>query len=69
MSVSEKINTTDKKIEKIVQYELVRQTAKIPVLPSGNVSKYEFVTDKDVLPEKKFLEKATTIKKFEYSPL
>ena len=30
-----------------------------------NVSKYEFLTDKDVLPENVLLEKAAAIKKFE----
>ena len=28
-----------------------------------------FLTDKDVLPEKNFLEKSATMKRFEYSPL
>ena len=32
------------------QYDLDRQTAKISALSSGNVSKYEFLTSKDVLP-------------------
>ena len=35
----------------------------------GNVCKYEFLTGEDVLPEKGLLEKAATIKRFEYSPL
>ena len=35
----------------------------------GNVSKYEFLTSKDVLPGKELLEKAATMKRFEYSPL
>ena len=38
-------------------------------LSSGNFGKYEFLTDKKVLSEKAFLEKATTMKRFEYSPL
>ena len=29
----------------------------------------KFLTDKDVLPEKELLEKATALKRFEYSPL
>ena len=33
------------------QYDLDRQTAKISALSLGNVSKYEFLSDKDVLPE------------------
>ena len=51
------------------QYNLDRQTAKISALSSRNVSKYEFSTGKDVLPEKHFLEKAAAIKRSEYSPL
>ena len=35
---------------------------------TGNVSKYEFLTGKDVLPEE-LLEKALVLKGFEYSPL
>ena len=35
---------------------------------TGNVSKYEFLTGKDVLPEE-LLEKALVLKAFEYSPL
>ena len=34
-----------------------------------NVSKYEFWTRKNVLAEKYLLEKASTIERFEYSPL
>ena len=33
-------------------------------LSSGNVSKYEFLTGKDVLPEKDLLVKAATKKRF-----
>ena len=39
------------------QYDLYRQTAKISALLSRNVSKYEFLTGKDVLPEKKLVKK------------
>ena len=38
-------------------------------LLSWNVSKYEFLTGKDVLPEKYLREKVTTIKRLEYSSL
>ena len=41
----------------------------ISALSSGNISKYEFLTSKDVLPERDLLEKDTTMKRFEYSPL
>ena len=46
-----------------------RQTAKILALSSGNVCEYDFLTSEFVLPEKKLLEKAATIKRFDYSPL
>ena len=41
----------------------------ISTLLSGNVSKYEFLTGKDILPEKDLLEKASVLKRFEYSLL
>ena len=51
------------------QYNLGRQTAPISALPSGNVSKYEFLTGKSILSERDLLEKAAALKSFEYSPL
>ena len=38
-------------------------------MSSGNFSEYDFLTRKDVLSEKDFLEKAPALKRFEYSPL
>ena len=59
MSVREKIKPINNKIEQNkARYNLDRQTAKISSLLSGNVSKYKFLTGKDVLPEKDLLEKA-----------
>ena len=53
MSISGKSKTIDNKIEQNKpQYHLDRQTAKISALSSRIVSKYKFLTDKDVLPEK-----------------
>ena len=70
MSISEKIKATNDKIEQNkAQYVLDRQTAKIFALSSRNVSKHEFLTDKDVLPQKDLLEKAAALKIFEYLPL
>ena len=61
MTVSQKIQTIDSKIEhNKAQYILDRQTAKISALSSRSVGKYEFLTRKDVLLEKYFLEKAAT---------
>ena len=55
MTVSEKIKTIDNRIEQNkAQYDLDSQTVKISALSSGSVSKYEFLTAKDVLPEKTF---------------
>ena len=69
MSVSDKIKTINNEIEQNkAQYNLDRQTAKISALSSGNVSKYDVLTGKDILPEKNLLEKAASLKRFEYSP-
>ena len=65
MTVSEKIKTIDNKS----QYNLDRQTAKTSALPQENVEKYEVLTGESVLPEKRLIEKAPTVKIFEYSPL
>ena len=65
-----KIKRIDNKVKQNkAKYNLDRQTAKIFALSSGTVRKYEFLTDKDVLLEKDLLEKAATMKKFEYAPL
>ena len=65
MSISEKIKAINNKIKQNkAQCDLDRQTAKISALSPGNVSKYEFLTGKDVLPEI-----ASTVKRLEYSPL
>ena len=70
MSISEKIKTIANKIEKNkAQCNLERHTAKISALSSGDVSKYKFLTGKDVLPEKELLEKAAAMKRFKYSSL
>ena len=70
MTFSEKIRKTNNKIgQNKAQYDLDRQTAKTSVLSLENVNKYKFRTDEDVLTEKGLLEKASTTKIFEYSPL
>ena len=38
-------------------------------LSSGNIGKYEFLANKNVLSEKDLLEKTAAIKRFAYSPL
>ena len=61
ISISEKIKAINNKIEQNkAQYDLDRQTAKIPALSSGNVSKYEFLAGKDVSPEKDLLESSVS---------
>ena len=63
MTITNKIKTINNKIDQNkVQQNLNKQTAKISALSSGNVSKYEFLTGKNILPEKDLLEKAATIK-------
>ena len=47
--------------------ELNKKNTKISALSSRNTGKYEFLIGKNVLPEKCLLEKADTIKRFEYS--
>ena len=46
-----------------------KHTADISALLSRNNIKYEFLIGEDVLPKKDLLEKAATMKTFEYSPL
>ena len=70
MSIKEKIKVITNKMEQNkAQYNLDRQTAKISAISSGNVSEYEFLTGKDVLPRTNLFEKAAASKRFEYSPL
>ena len=72
MTVSEKLKTIITKLSKTkLNVIYIRQTAKTFALSSRNVSKYEFLTGKYVLPEKEkdLLEKAAIMKRFEYSPL
>ena len=70
MSAIDKIKAINNKIEQNkAQCDLDRQTAKISALSSGNVSTYEFLTGKDVLPEKGLLEQAVELKRFQYFPL
>ena len=62
MNISDKIKAINNKIEQNkAQYDLDRQTAKNSALSSGNVSKYEFLTDKDVLSEKRLVRKSCCI--------
>ena len=58
MTITENIKTIDNKIQQNKsQYRLEKQAAKISALPLVNISNYDFLTDKDVLPEKYLLGK------------
>ena len=66
MNISKKIKTIGNRLEQNKpQYNLERQTTFL----SGNVSEYKFLTGKGVLPKKDLLQKAATMKRFEYSQL
>ena len=53
MSISEKLKGINKKIKQNkAQHDLDKQTTKISAVSSGNVTEYEFLTGKDVLPQK-----------------
>ena len=53
MTICEKTKTINNKIEQNrAQYYLDRKTAKISALSLGNISKFEFLIGKDVLPKK-----------------
>ena len=65
MTISKKTVLINNKIEQNkAQHDLNRQTAEISALSSRNVSKYEFLTGKDVLPEKGVFERAATVKRW-----
>ena len=62
--MSGKIKAINNRIEQNkAQYDLDRQTAKFSALSSGNVCKYQFLTGKDVLPEKRFARKSCSNQK------
>ena len=50
-----------------LQYDINREAAKISALSSGKIDKYEYLTDKEMLPsnQQQIIEQA----KFTYSPL
>ena len=67
MSIMEKIKTTNNKIEQTkVENDFDPQADKIAAFSSGDVGKYKFLTDKDVLLGKDTLEKAATMTRIEY---
>ena len=63
-----KIMTTNDQIrDKKLQYDIIRESAKISALPSTKINKYEYLTGKEILPsnQQHIIEQA----KFTYSPL
>ena len=66
MTVTDQIKILDKKnLQNVVQYDLDTKAAKISVLSSNNLDKYEYLTGEDLDLEPSTVEQA----KFEYSPL
>ena len=60
--------TIDHKIrDEKLQYDINREAAKLSVLSSGEIDKYEYLTGEEILPsnQKQIIEHA----KFAYSPL
>ena len=69
MTVSEKTTTTDNKIEENkAQYDLDDKLRRFQFYHQEEQVKLNF-GQQDVLPEEELLQKAATIKRFEYSPL
>ena len=66
MTINEQIKTLDNKIRSNqAQNDLDRQNAKISAISSGELDKYEYLTDEDLGYKPNVVQKA----KFEYSPL
>ena len=57
----------DKIIDENLQYDIVREAAKISALSSSKIDKYEFLTDEEILPsdQSRIIKQAA----FTYSPL
>ena len=66
MTLTEQVKIIDEKIKSNkAQYNLYREAAKISVLSSGELEKYEYLTGEDLGYKTDLIQKA----KFEYSPL
>ena len=66
MTINEQIKILDNKIrQNQADYDLYRQNAKISVLSSGELGKYEYLKGEDLGNRPDPVQKA----KFEYSPL
>ena len=66
MTVKDQIKIIDNKIrQNKADYDLYRQNAEVSALSSGDLNKYEYLTNRDLGYKPDPIEKA----KFEYSPL
>ena len=66
MTLTEQVKILDGNIKaNTAQYDLDREAAKISALSSGELEKYEYLTDEDLGYKPDVVQKA----KFEYSPL
>ena len=66
MTLTEQVKILDDKIKaNKAQFELDRETAKIPALSIGKLEKYEYLTSEDLGYKAEVNQKA----KFEYSPI
>ena len=66
MAINEQIKILDNKIRSNqAQYDLDRQNAKMSVLSSGELDKYQYLTGEDLGYKQHVVQKAN----FEYSPL
>ena len=66
MTLTEQVKILDDKIKaNKAQYELYRETAKIPALSIGKLEKYEYLTSEDLGYKADVIQKP----KFEYSPI
>ena len=66
MTLTEQVKILDDKTKaNKAQYELDRETAKIPALSIGKLEKYEYLTSEDLGYKADVIQKA----KFEYSPI
>ena len=66
MTLTEQVKILDDKIRaNRAQYDLDREAAKISALSSGELEKYEYLTDEDLGYKPDVIQKA----KFDYSPI
>ena len=64
--------TVDDKIkDEKLQYDIIREAAKISGLPPGKSNKYEFLTGREILPsdQSRIIEQLLQLPKFTYYPL